>query len=500
MFKNLSLSLLCLFLVIFLAVDLYGSGVAISNTGSRAVALGSAFRAIASDWSAMYWNPAGLTQISKFHFGFNTGFIKPVGTLKPLNLTPDPFSPPPGFMGLNNGFTINETAVVEKTFIIPSFGFVYSLNPRISVGLSLYVPFGLGADWNLFNINQIYGYNNLVSDEYTEYETSSDLQIVDIHPTVAFKISDKISVGAGVSIVQSKITIRKVSFSDNPLIGTPLGLRHIAKFVSDALLDGSGSGYGFNVGILIKPSDKLSIGASFRYYGDISLDGDATINTFFPYNKGKYELIETMLADTTLDNATRAQLMQAYAVYSGQTKLSETNISAKMPLPIEVGGGVALRPSPKLLISADVSWTQWSTWDIITINFDKDLDEDGELDKTELVENWTDVLKISVGAEYTIFQNDDKSAVLRLGFNNDGSPVPDETISPTIPDIGKKNAILAGLGVKLGKIELGANYEIITTPDRTVTEVGTHNGEVTNLPGTYTLKVTAITMGLTYNF
>ena len=42
-------------------------GFALSGVGSKAIGMGGAFRGLADDWSAAYWNPAGLTRSQALH-------------------------------------------------------------------------------------------------------------------------------------------------------------------------------------------------------------------------------------------------------------------------------------------------------------------------------------------------------------------------------------------------------------------------------------------------
>ena len=67
--------LLTLILCLALTSSVFASGVALTGIGARATALGGAFRGLSNDWSSMYWNPAGMTQISGMHFGFSGEMI-----------------------------------------------------------------------------------------------------------------------------------------------------------------------------------------------------------------------------------------------------------------------------------------------------------------------------------------------------------------------------------------------------------------------------------------
>ena len=58
-FRNLVISFFLIFLLIY-PLNSHSSGLTPSGVGTKALGLGGAFRGLADDWSASYWNPAGL--------------------------------------------------------------------------------------------------------------------------------------------------------------------------------------------------------------------------------------------------------------------------------------------------------------------------------------------------------------------------------------------------------------------------------------------------------
>jgi len=489
--------------------ELGASGLGLKLVGTRAFSLAGAFRGVADDFSAAYWNPAGMTRLNGFQIGVGVVGVRPLATLTPKNLTPDVFNPDAtlgGLYGLNNGYTIGETSFKEETRYIPSFAFGYHAEgSSIAYGLSVSVPFGLGTDWNLFNLEQVHNYGNMSSSDYPILDTVSEIAILAIQPTIAFEFSEKVSVGVGfVYTIANKLSFRQPSFSDNPTLGTPLGTFQYPYLITDTLLDGTGTGFGLNFGVMFEASEKLSIGVDVQYFGDIDIDGDVTATTYFPRNDDKFDFIKDLLADTSLDAATIAQLTAALGVYSGETKENTSDVAtATVPLPLEIGFGIGYQVSEKLLISADLMITNWSTWNEIPININKDFDGDGENDVTTLVERWDDVNKYLVGLEYLIMDNDERQAFLRLGFASDGSPVPDETLGALIPDIGRKNSVFAGLGLSMGKITIDLAAQTMFVDDRTIDTVALVDGDPTdqtNIPGLWSLEESAFVIGLAYSF
>ena len=488
--------------------ELSASGIGLKLVGSRAFSLGGAFRGVANDFSAAYWNPAGMTRLNGFQIGFGVVGVRPVATLTPKNLTPDIFNPVPtdgGLYGLNNGYTISATSLKEKTHVIPSFAFGYRAEgSKIAYGFSLSVPFGLGTDWNLFNLGQINNYGNKVASDYDEFDTVSDIAIIALQPTVAIELSEKLSLGLGFIYTKADISFRQPSFSNNSTLGTPFGTYQYPYWVTDTELEGTGTGIGFNLGVMFEASEKLSIGVDVQWFGDVDIDGEVTATTYFPFNQEKLNFIGGLLADTTLDAATIAVYERVLFAYSGGSFENTSDVvTTTLPLPLEIGFGIGYQVSEKLMISADYMFTQWSAWDEIPININKDFDGDGEDDITTLVEHWDDVNKYMVGLEYLIMDSDERQAFLRFGFASDGSPIPNETLGPFIPDIGTKNSVFAGLGLNMGKITIDLSAQTMFADDKTIDNIALVDGdptESTNIPGVWSLEESLFVLGLAYSF
>ena len=156
-----------------------------------------------------------------------------------------------------------------------------------------------------------------------------------------------------------------------------------------------------------------------------------------------------------------------------------------------LGGGIAYSGVKNLLLSADVSWTQWSQWDVIKIDM-----KDGS--KQELVESWEDGIRVGLGAEYTLLE----PLKIRAGYYTEPSVIPDETLTITIPDVNRRHAISLGLSYNLGPLSLFSSYEKIFIGDRTV-DSWNYNADALgyeNMAGTYKMNVDNIMFGLGYNF
>lgn len=488
-------------LVLALFAHSFGAGVDLTGVGARAQALGGNYRAVAQGWSAMHWNPAGLVFNEGMAAGFALEFVIPtVG-----------FTPAKSLAGQNfSGTTGAEVENEPKTFLLPSAGFAYS-NGKFAFGLGFWAPFGLGAEWDLLETNN---YNS----NYPEFEWSNDLKIVDVHPTIAYKISDKLAIGVGASIIIADIMIQKPNFTPNPYIYNSmitenpllkLGfLPNMQKLgaldspydhlITDTILNGDGIGFGGNVGIMFKPTETLSIGLEAKIYNDVPLEGtiDATMHfATLPEAHSAVQPVSNlafkgMLQKGEIDETEYAILANYYS--GGQLdRAVGLKLKTDLPLPSRVGAGIAFTGIQNLLISADVAWTEWSKWGVIDL-----LNEDGEK-ISALVENWEDGVRAGVGLEYAM-----GTLKLRGMAYSEPPAAIAATMSPVIPDAGRRNVVGVGFEMPFGSLKLHFSYEKMFIDDLTVDEWVLDESQTgyDNMAGFYTMNVNNFMVGFDYGF
>ena len=479
-------------LIIGLASTSQASGIAVSSAGVRAVSLGGAYRALSGDWSGGYWNPAGLTQVKNWNIGGSLSFIAPEA-----KLTLFPYQGHRLF-----GFAYRQATSKPKTFIIPNLGAVKTLSNGLSVGLGVFVPFGLGSTWDLYN--PVPGFGN--KENYPKYDNVSNSQVLDFHLSLAYPITEKFSVGGGFGVLHTTLSMEQTSVTKiaslNPMLA-PLAIAPHEHFPAQQKLDASGLSYSVSFGLQFKATEKLKLGLAARYYTDVPLKGSITADAYFPYDKGALNTLAGLHQAGALSDPEYAV---ASTLFSGNKEeiINQDDIEASMPLPLNLGAGVAFRPTDKLLISADVEFTQWSVWDKIDVKDSLSVKIHGGVIskmKTELKENWSDGIRYNLGLEYTLMKSADRDMVMRLGYHYDPSPIPDSSIGPSIPDITVKNAVTAGLGYTVGKITVNAVYSHIFIPSRDVNKwILEPNGNNENWAGHYEVTDNEFHIGLAYNF
>ena len=211
------------------------NGFSLPDQDAFATARGEAFVATADNPSAIYYNPAGITQLpgNNFRGGLEGIYYKPT------------FQPSPGQP--NSGQTYNG---LDNSAYVPQLFYTYTAKTvPFSFGLGVYAPFGGNMKWP-----QDTGFNTVA--------INGSLQYITINPVVALKVSPTLSVGGGVMVNYGKINM------DQGLLAYPTPQANYFNFT------GNGWSVGYNLGILWQPHPKISFGAAFRSSASLNFQGN----------------------------------------------------------------------------------------------------------------------------------------------------------------------------------------------------------------------------------
>lgn len=377
----------------------FAGGYQINEHGARSLAMGGAFVAQASDGSAMFFNPAGLAFQKGFKVYLGTTLILPSSTYKAGS---------------------KETKMVDQTFTPINLYASYALDNGLTLGIGVYNPYGLGTEWP-------------IDWDGRQMSVKTDLQTFYINPTVAYKVSNQLSIGVGVSYVTGKVTLKQRVPTLSALVPAP------ALSAKDGTvdLDGTGNAINFNVGILYKPTSDLSIGLSYRSETKIDFEGTAKFSdmaalggpvpaNFFPGGTGK----------TTL------------------------------PMPSNIIAGVAYHLSKDFTVEADFQYVGWKAYDQLKLEIPLGPSFPPAIPlplqgPSTLVKNWEDGYLIRIGGEYRM-----NKLALRAGLIYDKTPQPDAAVEPMLPDANRIE-VTVGLGYEISKtIAAHVGYQLISFSDR----------------------------------
>ncbi|MBD3234008.1 MAG: hypothetical protein GF315_09830, partial [candidate division Zixibacteria bacterium] len=406
-------------LSLFLVSNVLAGGLALSGVGARAISMGGAFRGVADDWSACYWNPAGLATLEKSEFNGTVSIISPKPEYNPnyvLRSSDGDFEYSLGYKNGTAWYTHDENHKIPNIsgfFKFPGLG-------DATAGIAIYIPYGTGAVWDIYDLPT--GYNTLQTWE--EVDHKSEISVVDFHPTFAKQLTDKVSFGVGISIQQGSVFLQQVK-STQFSTSAPYPYNF---FFTNMELDGEGWGYGANVGLLVDVNEKLSVGLAYRSPTTITIEGDSELDLYTPYNQDLVDLYNSY--ETAADSATAD-------LYRGYLYTAYPPAEAELKLPADYGIGFAYRATEKLTLSADFNYTDWSRFDQAKIDFMGNGPFGTPQEDATLYTEWEGTFRFSFGLEYLY----SSKLAFRAGYFNDPSPIPDETFTPTIPDIGTKNSL-----------------------------------------------------------
>ncbi|EKP0308584.1 outer membrane protein transport protein [Aeromonas veronii] len=323
-----------------------------------ATGLGRAFAgeaAIADNASVLGRNPGAITRFRSPTLSGGVIYLKPDVTIS--GQVHDMF-------GTQNA---SANDIADDAWI-PNLYFIAPLNERLSMGLSATSHYGLG-------IKMPQGYHA------GHFGNISDIRTVDLGTALAYRFSDMISIGAGLSLIQGEGEVG----GTYPTTLTN-GQSVIAKHVK-----GDGRKLGWNTGILLIPSKQTRIGLSYRNGVDLKLKGDATLSK--PVAPSKFVSISD-----------KGNLV--------------------LPLPATAELALFQQINDKLAIHSSINWTDWSQFKSLTAN----LDHLGTLPIKE--EHWEDGWRYALGMTYQLAPQ----WQLRSGIAYDQSPVPAANRTISIPD------------------------------------------------------------------
>lgn len=322
--------------------------------------LGAAFSGSASnlqDPSTIFFNPAGMTQLQGTQAQAAVNLLIPNADVD-NNGTTAPVGIPAG-VGGDSGNPYDPTPV-------PNGFLSHQFNDKLWFGIGVTAPFGLGSD-----------YGDTWFGRFDS--TKTELAVIDIQPTVAYEIAPWASIGVGVNIQHSDADLRN-----------SVNLAALALGEGRNKLTGDDWGFGYSVGMQLKPFDGTTIGLNYKSEVHHELDGKIEINT--------------------LAGAPVAAL--------------SSNGKAKLVTPDHATIGIAQKLNDRWTVQGQATWFGWNNFDHISAYRDN-----GAL-ASRVDQNYQTTWAFAVGAEYVASD----SWTLRGGVQFDETPTTDEYRTTRTPD------------------------------------------------------------------
>jgi long-chain fatty acid transport protein len=425
MTQKFSMKLIPALMLLGFAGTASASGFAIQNqTGSGN---GNAFAgaaAAAEDAGTIYFNPAGMTNLPKGHN------ISLSGTL--LNRTID-FK--------NKGSNVNPLLGPGVAFfplptgdggdagglaLLPAGYWAYGISPNLSVGVGVGPTFGNKTEYQFDFIGRNAGY-------------FFEMEQININPSIAYKLNDMVSIGGGINFAHNESTFKQ---------GVPL-VRVAVGYQPNNFLKVNAEDWaiGFNLGATFQLSPATRIGLAYRSELEFDMEG-----------KQKYQFPTPGIVGVV-------------------PALANQDVKANLKTPANFSIAASHKPSDKLELLADVTWTDWSVVKALNLK-----NKQSGVPLHQLSYNFEDTYRVGLGASYQY----NEQVKTRFGIAYDKTPVQhNEDRTMTLPD---SDRIWLSFGVKyslskVSSIDLGYSHIFFD-------DAKTARAVTTGFPGPQTLRQT----------
>jgi long-chain fatty acid transport protein len=269
------------------------------------------------------------------------------------------------------------------------------------------------------------------------------------------------AVGGGPIFAYSKIELRQsIDLSEQFILpGVTFGQLGIAAQTEfgRAKLNGSSTGWGFNVGLHGKLSESWSVGGHF--ISEITLDYDDADAEFAQVATG---LILPLGNPVSPNNAVPVDPLLA-AQFTGTGALTAQKVGTRVTHPWQAQFGVAYASTAGTQLSVDVRRIGWSGFKELPIEFQGNAAGSNRI----LIEDYEDSWSVHVGGAYRLVDEGSlRGLELRGGYAFVQSPAPDVTVTPLLPDQDRNNFSI-GFGLPLtAALSLDATYLNVSSQGR----------------------------------
>lgn len=460
MIKNAGTSQLVAALALLGCGAAQAGGFALIEQG--AAGMGNAYAgasAVSNDASTVWFNPAGMLELDRPQFAVAAHAISVANEFEDKGST------------LNAAFDLapvqgETTKDPGGTSIVPNLYYVRRFTDNLAFGLGISAPFGnstdFGREW---------------TGRYQAVE--SGVSVIDINPSLAFRVNDKFSIGGGISVQLLEATLGNSVDSGATCVGlASRGSVDLAQCIGAGLttagvraqdgyaeVTGDSTEVTFNLGLLFKPTEQTKLGVAYRHSIDHALEGDAEFET----------------------NAALAAVLNG----AGVPLFQNVDATAEANLPASIMFSVAHQLNDKVEILGDATWMGWSSFEELRIKFDNPVQPD-----SFNTQAWEDVWRVAFGINYA----KSNKLTLRTGLAYDQDPVPSATRRTARIPGNDRTWLSFGAGYKVSdKISLDVGFAHLFV-DETPIDNASEAAGGTTIRGVFDANINLLSAQLTWMF
>ncbi len=375
---------------VFTAGSALASGWRIPEQSVNSTALSAAYVANANGADAAYFNPANMSfEEDKENWQLEVDAMY-------IQLTSIEYTD-------SRTTTMSGDSNTEN-FLLPLFHLVSPEFSNMRFGLSFTVPGGLSKRWD---------------DSYQEATAGEfSLEVLELNPTLSYKLHDKVSVAGGVRVVYSSGRVSSDTagaYITNPALA---GVTFLSRE-----LEGDSIDEGYNLALTVKPMDALTTSVTWRSRVDLTLESDSLT-----------------LRSTGLMPALTDQL------YTG-----DASVTVPLPEVLTLAAAYTIKDT-----TIEIGWdrTFWSDYKQLDFDYDASIALtpilQGVFDPPQ-ARDYNDADCFRLGVTHKMLEN---RLTLMAGFAIDETPVPDHSLGFELPD---SDAKIYSIGCKY---KLNDQYEI----------------------------------------
>ena len=350
---------------------------------------GNAFAGVTAggfDISAQFFNPATLALYSGQQFAFGGTLIAPKADLSNAYGSRTSLVGAFGYDPTISGPSSHKNSAKSK--VAPELYGMWSLTDDLKLGIGINGSYGFVTEYD----------SNFVG-RYHALKT--DLAVMDIAPSLAYRINPQWSVG--VAFVARYADATLTNAVDFGLAGMTIGTVP-GTLDGTSQLKGNTWAYGFKAGLTYQPTEALRIGLA--YSGAINMNLKGNVSFTYP------------------SNMTASQL----AYMQNSLGLRNQPGEAELNLPANASFGFNYKVSDMFSFQGEAAWTGWSKFKTLDAKFMSNTAPQITDSITE--EHWRDTWFYSLGGNWKL--NDVWS--VRTGVAHDQGAVTDPYRTPRIPD------------------------------------------------------------------
>jgi long-chain fatty acid transport protein len=371
-----------LFFIVLICGPVWGGGAYLTEISSAEVGLaGAGWAARAQDAGTLFSNPAGMTRIkeNELYLGFQPMYFQ-------LEFDPD-----------SNTTVEGEDGDASDWLMGGSGFYVHSFSDDLKFGVGILGYFGLGLD---FGDKWVGRY----------YVTEGVMQGLTFIPSVAYKVNERLSLGAGLDVMY-------VMFEQKASLNNPDAPDGSFKLEADDVT------YGLNLGVLYELNNRTRFGLQYISESDYELKDK-------PNFKGLGSILESVL---------------------GAAGLLDASIKMDVTAPQSVMLSAFHDVNERWAIMGNIGWQDWSEFGKVRIQVSST-----DITTMTLDSNYDDSWHAAVGTQFKVSE----PLLLSFGIAYDSSIVDDDDRTLDLP-LGDSWRFGSGAHYKLkDNLDVSFAYEL----------------------------------------